>query len=189
MNWRSIAVWAAFALAAGFAARIATAAEQGWVKGDLRLNLRTGGGNEYRIIGTVGTGDQVSILTRGTDWIRVETADKKVGWIPAGYLDATPPPVARLASAEAKVASLEAELSKLKGETSALRETNTALSANDQGQEKQLETLKLENLELRAVSRYQEWLTGAGLLGGGMLAGAWLHNRSANRRPSSRIRL
>ena len=164
-------------------------AEQGWVKGDLRLNLRSGGGNEYRILGTIATGDSVKILTKGTDWMQVQTAEGKVGWIPAGYLDAVPPASARLATAEADVAALKSELEKLRAETNTLRESNAAMTANDDGQKKELETLTLENLELRAATRYQEWLTGAALLGGGMLAGAWLHSRSGNRRPSSRIRL
>jgi SH3 domain protein len=165
------------------------AAEQAWVKGDLRLNLRSGGGNEYRILGTVETGDSVKILMHGTDWTKIATQDGKEGWVPAGYLDAVPPPVARLASAEAETASLKSDLEKLRAEATQLRESNAALSANDEGQKKELDTLKLQNLELRAVSRYQEWLTGGGLLGGGMLLGAWLHSRSANRRPSTRIRL
>ncbi|MEZ4282987.1 MAG: TIGR04211 family SH3 domain-containing protein [Myxococcota bacterium] len=164
-------------------------AEQGWVKGELRLNLRSGGGNEYRILGTVGTGDSVKVLNRGTDWIQVQTQEGKVGWIPDGYLEAAPPATVRLATAEADVAKLQGELEKLRSETNALRESNAAMTANDDGQKKELETLTLQNLELRAATRYQEWLTGAALLGGGMLTGAWLHSRSANRRPSTRIRL
>ena len=164
-------------------------AEDGWVRGDLRLNIRSGAGLEYRILGSVATGDQVKVLNKGTDWTRIETQDAKVGWIPAGYLEMTPPPSARLATVETEAASLRSELEKLRNDTKTMRDENTRLSTNDADQEKELETLKLENLELRAVSRYQEWLTGGALLGGGMLAGAWLHSRNANRRPSSRIRL
>ncbi len=180
------------ASAAGVALLLGAAeamAEQGWVRGDLRLNLRSGGGNEYRILGTIATGDSVKVLTRGTDWLQVQTQDGKVGWIPAGYLESVPPASTRLATAEADVVALKSELEKLRAETTALRESNAAMSANDDGQKKELETLTLENLELRAATRYQEWLTGAALLGGGMLTGAWLHSRSGNRRPSSRIRL
>lgn len=167
----------------------ALAAEQGWIKGDITLNLRTGGGTEYRIIGTVATGDPVKVLLRGEDWTRIETQDGKIGWIPGGYVEAEPPPVARLSAAESRVASLESELERLRAETNALRDSNTALEGNDDEQNRELAALKEENYQLRGVSRYQEWLTGGGLLGGGMLAGAWLQRRSANRRPGSRIRL
>ncbi len=180
---------AVFVLGLALGASSAGAAEQGWVKGDLRLNLRSGGGNEYRILGTLATGDQVKVLDRGTEWTRVEAADGKVGWIPAGYVDLTPPAVARLASVEAEASTLRTELEKFKGETTALRESNTALASNDDGQRKEIDTLRLENLEMRAVSRYQEWLTGAAILAGGMIAGALLQRRSTSRRPSSRIRL
>ena len=97
--------------------------------------------------------------------------------------------MARLATLEAEASNLRSELDKFRGEATTLRESNALLTSNDDGQKQELETLTLENLELRAVSRYQEWLTGAALLGGGMLAGAWLHSRSGNRRSSSRIRL
>ncbi len=180
---------AVFVLGLALGASSAGAAEQGWVKGDLRLNLRSGGGNEYRILGTLATGDPVKVLDRGTEWTRVEAADGKVGWIPAGYVDLTPPAVARLASVEAEASTLRTELEKFKGETTALRESNTALASNDDGQRKEIDTLRLENLEMRAVSRYQEWLTGAAILAGGMIAGALLQRRSTSRRPSSRIRL
>lgn len=182
-----LASWVLLGLALG--ASSAGAAEQGWVRGDLRLNLRSGGGNEYRILGTLATGDQVKVLDKGTDWTRVETADGKVGWIPAGYVELTPPAVARLATLEAEASTLRSELEKFRGEATALRESNAALTSNDDGQRKEIDTLRLENLEMRAVSRYQEWLTGAAILGGGMVAGALLQRRSANRRPSSRIRL
>ncbi len=164
-------------------------AEQGWVRGDLRLNVRSGAGLEYRILGSIATGDPVKVLSKGTDWTRIETAEGKVGWIPAGYVETTPPASARLASLETEASTLRSELEKLRSETTTLRESNAALSSNDDGQRKELDTLRLENLELRAVSRYQEWLTGAGILGGGMIAGALLQRRSANRRPSTRIRL
>ena len=171
------------------AAEAAGAAEQGWVRGDLRLNLRSGGGNDYRILGTIATGDQVKVLDKGTDWSRVETAVGKIGWIPAGYVELTPPAVARLATLEAEAGNLRSELDKFRDEATTLRESNASLTSNDDGQKQELETLTLENLQLRAISRYQEWLTGTALLGGGMLAGAWLHSRSGNRRSSSRIRL
>ncbi|MEZ4334118.1 MAG: TIGR04211 family SH3 domain-containing protein [Myxococcota bacterium] len=179
------ALVALFALVSG----PAPAAERGWIRGDVKLNLRSGGGMEYRILGTVETGDPVQVLTRGENWTRIETPDGKVGWIPGGYVDAEPPPVARLASAEARVASLESELERLRSETNELRDSNTALKGNDDEQNRELAALKEENYQLRGISRYQEWLTGGGLLGGGMLAGAWLQRRSANRRPGSRIRL
>jgi len=163
-------------------------ANVGWVRGEIRLNLRSGAGTQYKILGVVETGDQLKVLTSRENWTRVETADGDVGWIPAGYLETEPPPTLRLQQIETEAASLRTQLEELRSETSSLRESNATLSANDSGQREEIESLKLENFELRAGSRYQEWITGALILGIGMAVGAFLH-RNATRRPGSRIRL
>jgi uncharacterized protein YraI len=38
------------------------AAESGWVKGEVLLNIRTGPGTEYRPLGAISTGDRVEVL-------------------------------------------------------------------------------------------------------------------------------
>ena len=65
-------------------------AASGWVDDQVRLNLRTGPGNQFRILGSVETGDSVEILTHGDGWIEVR-ADGKSGWVPDGYLKSEPP--------------------------------------------------------------------------------------------------
>jgi SH3 domain protein len=160
-----------------------------WVKGEIRLNLRSGAGTEYKIIGAVQTGDEVNVLTKAQQWTRVTTADDKTGWIPAGYLEDEPPPTLRLQQVETEAASLRQQLEALRAETSGLRESNATLTANDSGQRQEIEALKIENFELRAGSRYQEWITGALIVASGMIVGALMHRRSATRRSAGRIRL
>ena len=163
-------------------------ANVGWVRGEVRLNLRTGAGNQYKIQGSVKTGDELVVLSTDENWTRVQTKEGKIGWIPAGYLDTVPPPALRLEQVEAEAASLRGQLEEIRAETSQLRESNATLSSADSGQREEIESLKIENYELRAGSRYQEWITGALILALGMLIGAFLH-RNSTRRPSSRIRL
>ena len=89
--------------AAAFAAGLTVAplahAETGWVDDQVRLNLRTGPGNQYRILASVETGDSVEILSRGDGWIEVR-AEGKSGWVPDGYLRPDPPAVVKLARIE-----------------------------------------------------------------------------------------
>jgi SH3-like domain-containing protein len=180
------------ALALVFAAALLLAlpsfADTGWVRGEIRLNLRSGAGTQFKIIDSVETGDQLQVLERGESWTRVRNAEGKTGWIPAGYLDTEPPPTLRLEQLETETASLRTQLEELRTEAASLRESNATLASTDSGQREQIESLEIENYELRAGSRYQEWITGALILAGGMILGAVLH-RNSTRRPSSRIRL
>lgn len=163
-------------------------ADSGWVRGNIRLNLRSGAGTQFKIIESVETGDQMEVLSRGASWTRVQTVSGKTGWIPAGYLETEPPPTIRLAQLETEAATLRSQLESIGTEAAGLRESNATLSSTDSGQREEIESLKIENYELRAGSRYQEWITGALILASGMILGAFLH-RNSTRRPSSRIRL
>ncbi len=169
-------------------ASTATAADIGWVRSYIRLNLRSGAGTQFKILGGVETGDELRVLSRGQSWTRVQTKDGKIGWIPAGYLETKPPPTLRLQQLETETGTLRTELEEFRTEASQLRKSNATLTATDSGQRDEIESLKLDNYELRAGSRYQEWVTGALILTLGMLVGAFLH-RNSTRRPSSRIRL
>jgi SH3 domain protein len=172
-----------------FLAVTVSAAETGWVKGEIRLNLRSGRGTQFKILGSVRTGDLVTVLGTQESWTHVETTDGKIGWIPVGYLESEPPPKLQLQQAETEAASLRTQLEELHSETAGLRESNASLSANDSGQREEIEALKLEYFELRAGSRYQEWVTGALILALGMIVGAVLNRRNSNRRGSTRLRL
>ncbi len=185
---RSFALLVFLALSLVVAASAASAANIGWVRGNIRLNLRSGAGTQYKIIGVVETGDQLKVLNTGESWTRVETSEGKVGWIPAGYLETEPPPTRRLEMLESETATLKSELEQIRTEAARLRESNATLSATDSGQRAEIESLKMDNYELRAGSRVQEWITGASILALGMIVGAFLH-RNSTRRPSSRIRL
>ena len=166
-------------------------AERAWVRSEIRLNLRTGPGTQFRIVGVTKTGEGVTILDRGEDWtkIRVEQQDGvKEGWIPVGYLKPEPPPTIRLARAEGRVVALEKELATIQEEAEKLRKNNGILTTQEGEQQARIKELTMENMELRAGARYPEWITGAAILGAGMLAGAFMHRRSARRQPT-RIRL
>jgi len=178
-------------LALGFVLCLASsaAAAPAWVKGEITLNLRSGAGTQYKIIGSVQTGDELNVLANRDSWTRIQTPDKKTGWIPAGYLENAPPPKLRLKVLETEAATLGTQLEELRAEATQLRESNATLSANDSGQRDEIEALKIENFELRAGARYQEWITGALILALGMIVGAFLHRRNSARRGSGRIRL
>jgi SH3 domain protein len=166
----------------------AARAESAWVRGGIRLNLRTEPGTQFRIIGVVKTGDGVEILEKRDEWTQIRTADDKTGWIPVGYLLSEPPPTIRLQQLEAEAARLREELEISDAAAARLGKENAEIAEKDQEQLAEITRLTRENLELRAGARWPEWIVGASVLAAGMLIGAVLH-RNATRRPSSRIRL
>ena len=164
-------------------------AEQGWVRDEIRLNLRTGPTTQNRIVGVVKTGDAVRILKRGDGWTQIrvlESGDE--GWIPEGYLLPQPPPAIRLAQLEVHAADLEEKLATVSARAEELGSTNEILATQDGEQEAQIKSLTLENMELKAGARYPEWITGALIFASGMLLGAILRSSFAKRSPQ-RVRL
>ena len=131
--------------------QLPAAANVGWVRGEIRLNLRSGAGTQYKILGVVETGDELVVLTSRESWTRVQKKDGEIGWIPAGYLDTEPPPAVRVDQAEAEAATLRAQLEELRSETSQLRETNATLSSTDSGPTRRDRVA--QDRELRAACR------------------------------------
>ena len=188
-RWQ-VGVASAVAMAIALCALAATPAdaERAWVRGGIRLNLRTEPGTQFRIIGVVQTGDGVDILERRDEWTRIRTSDAKQGWIPVGYLRPEPPPTVRLQQLETEVEELRAELESSTGSVAKLQQQNAEISKKDGEQQAEIAHITRENMELKAGARWPEWIVGASVLAAGMLIGAVLH-RNSTRRPPSRIRL
>ena len=171
----------------GLAAQSAHAAAA-WVKGEVRLNVRTGPSNEYRILGELHTGDKVEVLENGTGWTRVRSGDRE-GWVPEGYLQEEPPPAVLLADAQAKATQLAARVQTLEAEASKLGEENRTFGERDTSQKSELETLTRENMELKAGAAWPERIVGAAILAMGMLIGWVIHVIASRRQRPQRIRL
>ena len=163
-------------------------AERAWVKDELRINLRTGPGVSYRIVGRMTTGDTVEVLEKGEGWTRVRMAELGEGWIPDGYLQPTPPARLRLDQSESQTEELRTRLETLTQRNTELEAQNATLTGRDGEQQSSIQQLTRENMELRAGARWPHWITGASILAAGMLMGAVLRSASA-RRSRTRIRL
>jgi SH3 domain protein len=174
------------ALAAGMLSAPLAQAETGWVDDQVRLNLRTGPGNQYRIIDSVETGDSVEILERGDGWIQVNAAGKQ-GWVPEGYLLTEPPARVKLARVEAELEQLRARVKQAGDDSEKLRGDNQQLEARESEQRAELDRLTRDNARLSAGARWPEWIAGACILAVGMGLGALL--RGSARRQTPKIRL
>ena len=164
-------------------------AQEAWVMDrSVNLTLRSGAGTQYRIIGSLTTGDVATILTRGDGWTMVRTADGKEGWVSAGFLQASPPARVKLERLQREAEVLSRQAAELSEQTAELRAINDELESNDEKQRIEIDQLTRENYQLRAGARWPEWITGGGIVLIGMALGALL-GRSASRRRQPRVRL
>ena len=171
-------------------AALAASAETGWVKDELRLNLRTGPGAEYRIKGYIKTGDSVTVLSHREGWVQVRTSSSELGdgWVEDGFLADEPPAAMRLAKTQAETAEFRGQFGSLTERVKQLEAENNQFKEEDTKQKEELESLTHDNMELRAGARWPEWITGALVLAVGMLTGAIVQSANS-RRSRPRIRL
>ncbi len=162
------------------------AEQEAWISGDVKLNVRTGPSTGHRIVAGLATGDNVIILARADSWTQVRTGKGKEGWIPAGYLDSTPPPQVRLDHLERELSSALEQLTLVTSEAERLQEENSTLADRDGDQQSSIRSLTEENLDLKAGARWPYLISGASILGIGMVMGLVM-SRSGKKK--SRIRL
>ena len=161
-------------------------AEPAWVKGEVLLNVRVGPGTEYRPLGAITTGDPVEILQQGEGWTQVRSEKAGEGWIPAGFLQDTAPPIVRLERAESETTKLRQRVQELSAEAERLRTEHDEATKRVSEQSQEIERLTKQNASLRGEAIWPVMATGAAILVSGGMIGAWL--RSGKRGPN-RVRL
>ncbi|RIL07414.1 MAG: hypothetical protein DCC71_03030 [Proteobacteria bacterium] len=175
------------AAAAPKAAETPAPSEFAWIRGEVRVNYRVSPTPNATPLGIVTTGDRVGILERRSGWARVLIGDDGVGWLPENLLDTTPPPLEHIAQLEAQIADLRAQLEAAEQEANGLRDQVAQLSGKDAEREEAMRRLSEENRDLRAGERWPYLVTGASILGIGLVVGRFLRGASS-RRSYSRIR-
>ena len=165
-------------------------AEAAWIRGGVKLNLRTGPGTEYRILGLLETGDEVAILSEQGDWTEIQvTADGKQGFILAGYADLEPPSAIKVLELESQVKELISQLRKSQSASKGFGEKAHVLEKSEEELRNKISLLTVENHSLKSPSRWPEWITGALILSSGMVLGGILRSILSRSKRQHRIKL
>ena len=96
-----------------------------YVTDELRISLRSGAGNQYRIIRVIQTGTRLETLETSGEWTRVR-AGETTGWVRTQYLTAQPIAADRLAQAQQQLSDARERANELEG---ALRDARGKLDA------------------------------------------------------------
>lgn len=125
-----------------------------YVTDELRISVRTGTGDQYRIIEVIDSGTRVETLDSSGEWAKVRTPEGNVGWVRAQYLVEQPVAADRLRSVRAeleaareRIGELESVLAEARAETADQRERVAALTSEKEELEGRLARAS-EGLEL-----------------------------------------
>lgn len=89
-------------------------AQTRYVKDELRIMLRTGAGNDFRILDSLVTGNAVELLEIQGDWARVRTRAGDEGWVPTQYLQDEPVAAQQLARVTDQLEQVRAQNQQLR---------------------------------------------------------------------------
>ena len=136
-NWFNACGWLAISIfVIALCASPASAARR-YVRDEIRINMRAGPGNQYKILKVLTSGESVDQVGGVEGWHNIALSTVQQGWVPRGYLVAEAP-------ASVAVPRLQAELDKA-GATIAELEQKLATQAESI---KEVETLRSENQRL-----------------------------------------
>lgn len=150
-----------------------------YIRDEIRINMRTGPGQEFRILRVLKSGDAVTAIARDHDWVNVRTPDGEEGWVPEGYITQELPPSVALPRAESRLGQSRSRIedleSRLAEHDEAVEELEALRAENAQ--------LKSENVDLVDATRWKSMGMGALIALGGLAVGAmWPRGGSRGRR-------
>ncbi|UCE90040.1 MAG: TIGR04211 family SH3 domain-containing protein [Pseudomonadota bacterium] len=131
----------------------ASAQDTRFVSDELRITMRTGQGNQHRIVKMLTSGQRLELLKQSDEgYSKVRTADGTEGWVRTQYLMAEPVASEKLAAAEQRLAAAQAETQKLKTELGTLRKAKNQLASERTQLSQQASQLEKEVSHLSEVS-------------------------------------
>lgn len=132
------------------------AQETRYVSDILFVPLRSGAGNQYRIINAaLRSGTKLTLLEENEDgsWAKVSLGDGVEGWIPTQYIIDEPTAQMRLTEATARIAKLEQDNQTLAQKNAELTEENNRLQNLASSESTERDTMAKELRTIKEISR------------------------------------
>lgn len=138
-----------------FGVNTASAAEYRWVSDTLYVPLRSGKGNQYRILDKgMKSGTRLTVISEDAEggWTEVKTSSGESGFVRSQFLVNTPTDSLKLADAEASLSKVEAQYNSLKEQLGEARSTGTELDQELASANSRVDELQSELSEIKRVS-------------------------------------
>ena len=127
-------------------------AQQMFVKEMMKITMRTGPGNDRKILALVSTGQPVEVVETGEEWSLVRLGDEKEGWVLSRFLTQEEPSSISLAKLTRRHATLQEKHSALTQENTQLKETVQRLTREVQTGAKSIKGLQKDYDKLKTGS-------------------------------------
>jgi SH3 domain protein len=150
-----------------------------YIRDEVRINMRSGPGPEFRIVRVLASGQQLTRIGAHDGWLQVRTTDGKDGWVPSRYITLEVPPSVSLPKVQAELEIAHSNLDELRAQLAAQSEAIKELGAlRDRSS-----MLEQENRRLFWADTWKKWLTGSGIAAIFLLVGGmWPRNSQRNRK-------
>ncbi len=186
------------------AAATAYADETRYVSDELSTWVRSGPGNEYRLVGTVNAGEQVTLLQSNGKYGQIRDAENRTTWIPLTQLKDQPSLRTRVPQLEQQVKDLTAKLANI---DNSWNQRTAEMQHKASSSDSAINALKEENQQLKnqlIVARkkvdaasvqlddkqrsiiLQWFIYGGGVAGAGLLLGLLLPHMLPRRKKNDR---
>jgi len=185
-------------------APVHAADEKRYISDELSTWVRSGPGDQYRLVGKLNAGEEVTLLQVNNDYGQVRDAEGKTNWIPLSQLSINPSLRTRVPQLEQQVKDLTAKLANIDNSWNQRTSEMQNKVANSDGT---IDGLKAENQKLKnelivaqkkvSAANVQlddkqrtiimQWfMYGGGVLGVGLLLGLLLPHMVPRRKKSDR---
>lgn len=152
---KSIATFSALVAAFLILAAGSALAETVYVKGVMKITMRTGPGVGHKIVSMVKSGDRLEIIESNEDWSHVRTPKGKEGWVLTRFVTPEVPVVLLVDGLRKKNTELSSMLEQVKAENVELSGTRAKL----RNLEKSYALLKKESADFLALEKKYEQTT------------------------------
>ncbi|AMO47113.1 putative signal transduction protein [Enterobacter sp. FY-07] len=180
------------------------AEEKRYVSDELNTWVRSGPGDNYRLVGTVNAGEEVTLLQSNSDYGQVRDSTGRTAWIPLKELNTQPSLRTRVPELENQVKTLTDKLNNIDntwnqrtaemqqkvaqsdGVISSLKDENQKLKNELIVAQKKVNAANLQLDDKQRTIIMQWFMYGGGVLGAGLLLGLVLPHMIPTRKRKDR---
>lgn len=150
-----------------------------FVRDEVRINLRAGAGDQFRILRVLKSGDSLIQISMQGDWVEVRAHDGREGFVPAAYVTDEVPASRLLPDVQRKYNEAQKEIATLRVQlTNQSEQVVEVVSLRQRNR-----VLETENAQLSGATGARQLAVGALIVAAGVLIGIfWPRNLAARNR-------